>query len=139
MGPVWSRCWWRKGGGGAWRHEIEAACEVERGWRVRGRGRGEGKDTVQRRDALGPLATSADQLELTNRVLVEEFLHPFVKHLAHILLVSFILKKIAICLHVFPKNLTKHPLIFCTFGRKTQVIGNFAKVFKKFIMKMALF
>ena len=97
VGPVWSRCWWRKGGGGAWRHEIEAACEVERGWRVRGRGRGEGKDTVQRRDALGPLATSADQLELTNRVLVEEFLHPFVKHLAHILLVSFILKKIAIC------------------------------------------
>ena len=45
------------------------------------------------------------------------------------------LKKIAknaLVYHIFPKNLTNHALIFCGFGRKTQLIGNFEKIFENF-------
>ena len=38
-----------------------------------------------------------------------------------------------IILAYFSKNLTNHALIFGAFGRKTQFVGNFEKIFKKFI------
>ena len=33
--------------------------------------------------------------------------------------------KNALFLHIFQKNLTNHSLIFCAFGRKTQIVGKF--------------
>ena len=32
----------------------------------------------------------------------------------------------------FSQNLTNHALNFCAFGRKTEFIGNFAKIFENF-------
>ena len=37
-----------------------------------------------------------------------------------------------IILAYFAKHLTNHALIFCAFGRKTQFIGNFEKIFENF-------
>ena len=35
------------------------------------------------------------------------------------------------------RKLTNYALIFCALGRKTQVIGNFEKIFKSFLNKIA--
>ena len=38
-------------------------------------------------------------------------------------------------LHIFQKNLTNHALIFCAFGRKTQIVGKFWENFENFWWK----
>ena len=35
--------------------------------------------------------------------------------------------------HILQKNLANHSLIFRAFGRKTQIIGKFSKIFKQFL------
>ena len=37
----------------------------------------------------------------------------------------------------FSKDLTNFAVIFRPFGRKTQIVGNFSKIFKKSIWKIA--
>ena len=39
-------------------------------------------------------------------------------------------------MHIFQKNLTNHSLIFCAFGRKTQIVGKFWKFLMKILLKI---
>ena len=43
--------------------------------------------------------------------------------------------KNALFLHIFQKKLTNHSLIFCPFGRKTQIVGKFWENFENFRCK----
>ena len=44
--------------------------------------------------------------------------------------------KNALFLHIFQKNLTHHALIFCAFGRKTQILWKFCENFEIYLMKI---
>ena len=43
--------------------------------------------------------------------------------------------KNALLVHIFQKNLTNNSLLFCAFGRKTQILGKFWENFENFWWK----
>ena len=47
--------------------------------------------------------------------------------------------KNALFCHIFQKNLTNHSLIFCAFGRKTQIVGKFWEFLMKILLKNWIF